>query len=134
MVWVGELGRITYVHMYIRTYIHTYIYSTHAHAHTHTHTHTHRIVALRFHSAAAAKEFENKMDLLLQTNKHPCLSPPSQPDFFAAEGFQGSRDRFVFKRGDRGLGYYSDRPPPPPPRHLVEVVKNAVHASKYVMV
>jgi hypothetical protein len=39
MVWVGELGRNAYVHMYV-SYIHAYT-PTHARTHPPTHTHTH---------------------------------------------------------------------------------------------
>jgi len=42
MVWVGELGRITYVHTNTHTQT-PYTLNTHTHTlkHTHTHTHTH---------------------------------------------------------------------------------------------
>jgi hypothetical protein len=41
MVWVGELGRITYVHACMHTYVYTYIDAyTYTHTHTHGYTHT----------------------------------------------------------------------------------------------
>eukprot|EP00803_Ostreobium_quekettii_P008701 evm.model.scf_1651.1 EVM.evm.TU.scf_1651.1 scf_1651:3498-4529(-) len=32
------------------------------------------------------------------------------PDFVPSEAFKGGREGFVFKAGDRGLGYYADGP------------------------
>lgn len=64
-----------------------------------------------------------------RTQDRPAATPaPYRPKFHASTSFQGSRNGYAFRMGDRGLGYYEDhRCPHPRCPHTVEPQLKRMH-------
>ena len=59
---------------------------------------------------------EMEIEPMLEKPPEPVKEPPKvekkpeKPNFMISSQWDGERDGYVFKSGDKGLGYYRDRP------------------------
>ena len=62
------------------------------------------------------KEMEIETPEVIEKPPEPVKEPPKKkkkpekPNFMISSQWDGERDGYVFKSGDKGLGYYLDRP------------------------
>ena len=59
---------------------------------------------------------EMEIETMIEKPPEPIKEPPKvekkleKPNFIISSQWDGERDGYVFKSGDKGLGYYRDRP------------------------